>query len=142
MSTAATPAALQLSVNQFQLANHSSNIKVSYSPPEGPIIVGQPAKTPFVYSGPEGELRFSEAQITRDDTPIGTIWSVVLTQSEAGSTTLALVVPPVVGYGSHHIGTYAVKARKSGSPVIVGAVFTYEVEHLKGDAEFVRFLAQ
>ena len=142
MSTAAIPAALELSVNQFQFASHSGNMKVSYSPPQGPIIVGQPPKTPFVYSGPEGELRFSEAQITRDDTPMGTIWSVVLTQSEAGSTTLALVLPPVVGNGSHHIGTYAVKARKSGSPVIVGAVFTYEVEHLKGDAEFVRFLAQ
>jgi len=142
MSTAATTAAPQLSVNKFQLASHSGNTKVSYSPPQGPIVVGLPPKTPFVYSGPEGELSFSEAQITRDDTPMGSIWSVVLTQSEASSTTLALFLPPVIGNGSHTIGTYAVKARRSGSPVIVGAVFTYEVEHLKGDAEFVRFFAQ
>jgi hypothetical protein len=142
MSTAATPAASQLTVNQFELASHSGNTKVSYSPPQGPLIVGQPPKTPLVYSGPEGELRFGEAQITRDETAMGTFWCVVLTQNEAESITFALLLPPVIGDGSHKVSTYAVKARKSGSPVIVGALFSYEVEHLKGDAGFVRFLAQ
>jgi hypothetical protein len=142
MSTAAAPAALELSVNKFQLASHSGNTKVTYSPPQGPLVVGQPPKTPFVYSGPEGELSFSEAQITRTETALGTLWSVVLTQSAAGSTTFAVFLPRIVGNGSHTIGTYALKARKSGSPVIVGAELTYEVEHLKGDAECVRFFAQ
>ncbi len=141
MSTAtATPAITQLTVNKFQLANHSGKTKVSYSPPEGPIVVGLPAKTPFLYSGPEGEFSFTEAQITRDNTPLGTLWSVVLTQTEADSITFAVLIPPVLGNGSHTIGTYAVKARKSAS-VSAGAVSTYETEHLKGDAEFVRFFA-
>jgi hypothetical protein len=142
MSTAtAAPAATQLTVNKFQLANHSGKTKVSYSPPEGPIVVGVTPKTPFSYSGPEGELSFTEGQITRDNTPLGTLWSVVLTQSATGSTTFAVLIPPVLGNGSHTIGTYAVKARKSAS-VSAGAVFTYEMEHLKGDAEFVRFFAR
>jgi hypothetical protein len=141
MSTAtATPAVTQLTVNKFQLANHSGKTKVSYSPPEGPIVVGLPPKTPFTYSGPEGELSFTEEQITRDNTPMGTLWSVVLTQTEGASITFAVLIPPVLGNGSHTIETYAVKARKSAS-VSAGAVFTYEMEHLKGDAEFIRFFA-
>jgi hypothetical protein len=141
MSTAAAaPAVTELTVNQFQLANHSGKTKVSYAPPQGPIVVGVAPKTPFVYSGPEGELRFTEEQITRDATPMGTLWSVVLTQNEAASITFAVLIPPVLGNGSHTVGTYAVKARKSAS-VSAGAVFTYEMEHLKGDAEFIRFFA-
>jgi hypothetical protein len=142
MSTAATPAALQLSINRFELASHSGAMKVSYSPDQGPIVVEQSPKTPFVYKGPEGELSFTETQITREDTPMGSLWSVVLTQSAAGSTTLSLFLPPIFGNGSHTITTYAVRTHKSGSPVIVGAGLTYEVERLKGDAEFIRFFAQ
>lgn len=102
--------------------------------------MGLPPKAPFTYSGPEGELSFTEEQITRDNTPMGTLWSVVLTQTEAASTTFAVLIPPVLGNGSHTVGTYAVKARKSAS-VSAGAVFTYEIEHLKGDAELIRFFA-
>jgi hypothetical protein len=141
MSAAAIPATPQVSVNQFQLASHSGHTKVTYTPSQGPIEVGQPPKTPFVYHGPEGDLSFREDQITREETAMGSLWSVVLTQTTASSTTFALFLPPISGSESHTISTYAVKARKSGSPVAVGPEFTYEVEHLKGDASFVRLRA-
>lgn len=69
---------------------------------------------------------------------MGTLLSVVLKPpSDLPSTTFSLFLPPVaMGNGkSETFTTYAVKTHKGGFVLPKGALLTYEVERLSGNAE-------
>jgi len=146
MSTAATPAPRQLATgNKFEFASHSGNTKVTYFPfAPGPIIAGHTVGASLAYTGPEGDHNFSSPQITQQETPLGTLISVVLRPEGStgipGSIAFSLFLPPVdMGDSkSQTFTTYAVKTVRKDSVVLLpGPQLTYEVERLHGDAEIV-----
>jgi len=146
MSTAATPAIPATTTgNAFQFTSHSGHVKVSYNlDPNGPPRQGNPIQAPTLsYNGPEGQLSFSGSQIALADTPMGTLVSVVLKQSDAGTTTFSLFLPPVnvVTGSSQSFNTYAVKTSADNSPVSIGSPLAYDVHPYKGVAETIRFHA-
>ena len=146
MSTAPTPAP-QPSIgngNKFDFSTHSGNINVTYYPTApGPIQAGEPQGSLFIYDGPEGELSFRGPAVNKQETPAGTMLSVVLKPNGpagSGSITFSLFLPPVaIGSDkSQTFTTYAVKATDVTPPLLLpGARLHYEVERLKGDAQEV-----
>jgi len=145
MATATTsiaPVSPLTGFNQFQLVSHSGKTKVSYTPDQGPIVVGRPPATPFVYSGPEGEMSFTDNQISWQTTPMGTLLSVVFTpQIALHRKTFSLILPPVAGTGPHSITTYAVETQEVESVKPHGAQLTYQVERFQGMVEQVALRA-
>lgn len=143
MSTAATPITSQPTGNKFDFASRSGKVKVTYYPiAPGPPIVGRPPGPSFSYSGPEGQLGFSGAEIAQEATQIGILLSVVLKpQDDTGSTVFSLFLPPVAmanNSKSQAFATYAVKTQNAGSSgVVAGAQLSYDVESLAGNAEMV-----
>jgi hypothetical protein len=148
MSTATTPSApidAQLNTgNKFDFSTHSGNINITYYPTApGPIVVGELQGSLFIYDGPEGELSFRGSEVSKQETPVGSMLSVVLKPNGpagSGSITFALFLPSVaIGSDkSQTFTTYAVKATDvTPSLLLPGSRLQYEVERLKGDAQDV-----
>jgi hypothetical protein len=106
-------------------------------------VAGVPQGSLFIYDGPEGELSFRGSAITKEETAVGAMLSVVLKPNGpagSGSITFSLFLPPVaIGNNkSETFTTYAVKATNvKPSLLLPGARLHYEVERLKGDAQEV-----
>ncbi len=134
-----TAAALVKSANAFTLASQSGKTTITYYPDApGPLVQGLTPGALLEYIGPEGNLSFRSAQISRQDTPSGQLLSIVLKpQFDAGSVALSLFLPPVnVGEsGSQKFTTYAVKTHHTGFSMNAGAQISYEVEHMQGEAK-------
>lgn len=125
MSTTANPtaqAAPELgigNVNKFDFVNSTGDVKVTYYPvAPGPPRQGQPQGPLFTYQSPEGELTFRGAEVAKEQTPMGTLLSVLVqSHSLVSSTTFSLFLPPVaIGSTKSQIfTTYAIKTtdRKS-----------------------------
>jgi hypothetical protein len=148
MSTAAIatdPIATQLSTgNKFDFFTHSGNVSVTYYPTApGPIVAGELQGSLLIYDGMEGELSFRGSEITKQETPAGTMLSVVVKPNGpagSGSITFSLFLPPVaIGSDkSQTFTTYALKATNVKLPLLLpGTRLDYEVERLKGDAQDV-----
>ena len=143
MSSTATAAVPQVTTgNMFQFVSHSGPTTITYNlDPSGPLIVGQPRQAPTLsYAGPEGQLNFAGSQISQQDSPMGTLLSVVLkVNNDTGGITFSLFLPTVImGDGqSQPFTTYGVKTYQRGFTVAPGAERTYEVERFKGTAELI-----
>jgi hypothetical protein len=127
------------SANTFTLVSQSSGTTITYYPDApGPLVQGLTQGALFEYRGPEGQLSFRSAQISRQETPSGQLLSVVLKpQVDAGSLALSVFLPPVsVGpSGSESFTTYGVKTHHAGLVANAGAQITYEMECFEVDAK-------
>ncbi len=136
-STAAAPRLR--SANAFELVSRSGRTRVTYYPDApGPLVEGLTPGALFEYSGPEGNLSFRSAQISRQDTPSGQLLSVVLKpQFDAGSIAFSLFLPPVNvdNTGTQPFTTCGVKARHVGQAESSGAQISYEMERFDGEAK-------
>src|SRR5664279_4979552 len=95
------------------------------------------------YQGPEGERTFFGQQITRLDTSLGTLLTVVLEpNADAGAISITVVVPQVFGVTRQQpltFGTVAVKTTGRGFTTAPGVALTYDLLPLGGDATDCRY---
>jgi len=143
MSTTATAAIpLVKTGNTFQFVSHSGPTRITYNlDPSGPLIVGHPRQAPTLsYDGPEGQLNFSGEQVSQQDSPMGTLLTVLLKpNNDTGGITFSLFLPTVIVGDEHSqpFTTYGVKTYERGFTVAPGAERSYEVERFKGTAELI-----
>jgi hypothetical protein len=127
----------------YNLNNHKKSVEIVYStdrkgPPETNFIVA----ATLTYSGPEGQFKFEAPQIQLQDTPMGTLVSVVLiTEPIGGNTSLSVFLPPI-DFGNNDtekFTTYLVKTKviRHPLPETAGPGMTYDVESLSGVAQEV-----
>ena len=146
MSTTATAAVPQVKTgNMFQFVSHSGPTTITYNlDPSGPLIVGHPIQAPALsYNGPEGQFNFSGEQISQQDSPMGTLVTVVLkVNNDTGGITFSLFLPTVImGDQPQPFTTYGVKTYQRGFVISPGAERTYEVERFKATAELITLRA-
>lgn len=138
MSTTTTAAAQSAAANQYELQDHSGNVKVTYYPfAPGPMVQGQTPGAELAYSGPQGDFTFRGSQVEMQDTTLGQMISVVLKpQNDTGSLTFVLFLPQVVlgSSNSEAFNTICVTARKPGFIMKPGSQIHYEVERMHGTA--------
>jgi len=124
----------------YEFSNHKKSVEISYNtqrhgPPPSLFVI--PAT--LSYSGPEGKLTFEGGNIQSQDSPMGTIISVVLkTDPIGGNTNLSIFLPPLT-FGNNDMekfSTYLVKTKvvRHPLPQTPGTGMTYEVESLTGIA--------
>jgi hypothetical protein len=120
----------------YDLSNNKKSVEISYSterrgPPRTNFIIA----ATLSYNGPEGQLNFAESQIQSQDSPLGTLLSVVLkTDPVAGNTNLSIFLPPI-SFGNNDTQTFATYLVKSQViPQTPGCGMTYQVESLTGVA--------
>lgn len=125
----------------YEFSNHKKSVEISYNterrtPP--PSLAIEAAT--LTYNGPEGQLKFTGSQIQTQDTPVGTLLSVVLRTNEFnGNTNLSIFLPSITfGNNSDMVkfSTYMVKSQVhphlvAGLPTVG---MTYQVETLSGMA--------
>jgi hypothetical protein len=125
----------------YEFCNHKKSVEISYNtdrrtPP--PSLAIEAAT--LTYNGPEGQLKFTGSQIQTQDTPVGTLVSVVLKANEFnGNTNLSIFLPSITfGVNSEMLkfSTYLVKSQVH--PHVVAGLttvgMTYDVEPLSGIA--------
>lgn len=130
----------------YRLNTSDNATRVTFFPQElGPLGQGEPGVSALEYDGPEGSRRFRGAQITQQQTVLGTLISVNLRSGAADEPPLdfALVLPPVelgdevrqdfktVGILVQGLGFVADRS---------GAQLTYEILGLEGIAEYIPIL--
>ena len=126
--------------NEYTFTHGGGTTEIVFFPSRpGPILQGQPATGPELrYKGEEGAFTFFSDGIEIQDSPLGSVISVVLRLNVgAGSLTFTLVLPPV-NMGSKKKETFhtiGVKTTSVGNIITEGAQRTYVVLHLKGLAE-------
>ena len=111
----AAPAKVVLGTT-YEFSNHKKSVQISYNterrtPPPSQAIVA----ATLTYNGPEGQLKFTGSQIQTQDTPVGTLLSVVLKANEFnGNTNLSIFLPSIT-FGTNSdmakFATYMVKCR-------------------------------
>jgi len=125
----------------YEFSNHKKSVEISYdterrgAPPTLFIVAAT-----LTYNGPEGQLKFTGSQIQTQDTPVGTLLSVVLKANEFnGNTNLSIFLPSIT-FGTNSdmekFSTYLVKSQVhphlvAGLPTVG---MTYDVEPLSGIA--------
>jgi hypothetical protein len=125
----------------YEFSNHKKSVEISYnterkSPP--PSLAIEAAT--LTYNGPEGQLEFTGSQIQTQETPVGTLLSVVLRANEFnGNTNLSIFLPSIT-FGNNSdmekFSTYMVKSQVHPHPVagLTTVGMTYDVEPLSGIA--------
>ena len=125
----------------YDFSNHKKSVEISYNterrgPPPTEFIVA----ATLTYNGPEGQLKFTGSQIQSQDTPLGTLLSVVLKVNEFnGNTNLSIFLPSIT-FGNNSdmekFSTYMVTSQVH--PHLVAGLttigMTYNVEPLSGIA--------
>ena len=125
----------------YEFSNQKKSVQISYNterrgPPPTLFVIA----ANLTYNGPEGQLTFTGSQIQTQDTPVGTILSVVLKANEFnGNTNLSIFLPSIT-FGTNSdmakFSTYLVKSQVH--PHLVAGLttvgMTYEVEALSGIA--------
>jgi hypothetical protein len=128
-----------LGANRFTFTGDRTSITFFPVAP-GPLHVGQEGGR-LVYQGPEGDFTFNGKEITRVDSALGTLLTVVLhVNTDAGGLTITVVVPPAIGVTRNHpvtFATFAVKTSSRGFILTPGVQFTYTLLPLAGVAEEV-----
>jgi hypothetical protein len=125
----------------YEFSNHKKSVEISYNtdrrttPPSLAIVAAT-----LTYNGPEGQLTFTGSQIQTQDTPVGTLLSVVLKANEFnGNTNLSIFLPSIT-FGNNSdmekFSTYMVTSQVH--PHLVAGLttigMTYNVEPLSGIA--------
>jgi len=125
----------------YEFSNHKKSVEISYNTERRgtpPSLLIEAAN--LTYNGPEGQLKFTGSQIQTQDTPVGTLLSVVLKANEFnGNTNLSIFLPSVT-FGNNSdmekFSTYMVKSQVH--PHLVAGLatvgMTYDVEPLSGIA--------
>jgi hypothetical protein len=126
--------------NEFTFAGDQTNITYLTQMP-GPIPVGTTDEGRLEYQGPEGDLVFSGNQITRLDSALGTLLTVVLRpNADAGAINISVLVPKAFGVTRENpvtFGTVAIKTTSRGFVNTPGVELTYDVLPLVGQAHQV-----
>jgi hypothetical protein len=136
--------------NEFTFTHDEGTTEIVFFPNRpGPIVLGQPAIGPELnYKGPEGSFTFLSDKIDIQNSPLGSLISVILGGIDIFGGTerflrFSLVLPPVnmgeTGKQSFH--TIGVKTATTIGGVTDGAQLKYTVVPLKGLAEIVRLPA-
>ena len=119
--------------------DESTPLIVFYPNRPGPILQGEPETGPELrYKGVEGAFTFFSDRIEIQDSPLGSLISVLLKPNVgAGGLTFTLVLPPV-NMGAKKKETFytlGIKTTSIGNIIADGAQRTYTVLHLKGLAK-------
>ena len=126
--------------NEFTFAGDRTNITYLTQMP-GPIPVGTTDEGRLEYQGPEGDLIFSGNQITRLDSALGTLLTVVLRPNvDTGAINITVLVPKAFGVTRENpvtFGTVAIKTTSRGFIDTPGVELTYDVLPLVGQAHQV-----
>jgi hypothetical protein len=126
--------------NEFAFAGDRTKITYLTHMP-GPIRAGTTDEGRLEYQGPEGDLVFSGNQISRLDSALGTLLTVVLTpNADAGAVNITVLVPKAFGVTREHpvtFGTIAIKTTSRGFINTPGVELTYDVLPLVGRAHQV-----
>jgi hypothetical protein len=125
-----------LGANEFLFTGDRTQITFFPQTP-GPLTP-EKAGGELQYQGPEGERTFFGQQITRLDTSLGTLLTVVLEpNADAGAISITVVVPQVFGVTRQQpltFGTVAVKTTGRGFTTAPGVALTYDLLPLVGEA--------
>lgn len=125
-----------LGANRFTFDGDRTQITYFPSAP-GPVVAGQEGGR-LEYHGIEGDLTFSGAQIELQDSPLGTLVTVVFESNpDIGVRTLTLFVPQVFGVSREKpltFETLAIKATRRGFTAAPGVGRTYTILPLLGTA--------
>src|SRR5215470_13312930 len=117
-----------LGANEFTFDGDRTRINFLTETP-GPIPVGTTGEGRLQYQGPEGDYVFSGDQITRLDSALGTLVTVVLQpNADTGDIEITILVPKVFGVTREDpltFGTIAVKTTSRGFIDTSGAELTY-----------------
>ena len=129
-----------LGANEFTFAGDRTTIAYLTQTP-GPIPVGTTVEGRLEYQGPEGHHVFSGNQITRLDSALGTLLTVVLRpNADAGAINITVLVPEAFGVTRDSpvtFGTIAIKTTSRGFINTPGVELTYDVLPLVGQAHQV-----
>jgi len=126
--------------NEFTFIGDRTEITYLTKMP-GPIPVGTTDEGRLGYQGPEGDHIFSGNQITRLDSALGTLLTVVLRpNADAGAISITVLVPKAFGVTRENpvtFGTIAIKTTSRGFINTPGMELTYSVLPLVGQAHQV-----
>ena len=126
--------------NEFTFAGDRTSITYLTQMP-GPIPVGTTDEGQLEYQGPEGDHVFSGDQITRLDSALGTLLTVVLRpNADVGAINITVLVPEAFGVTRENpvtFGTVAIKTTSRGFVDTPGVELTYDVLPLVGQAHQV-----
>ncbi len=129
-----------LGANEFTFAGDRTQMTYLTEMP-GPIPVGSSQRGQLGYQGPEGDDVFSGDQITRLDSALGTLLTVVLRpNADAGDIKITVLVPKAFGVRREDpvtFGTIAIKTTSRGFIDTPGVELTYDVLPLVGQAHQV-----
>jgi hypothetical protein len=129
-----------LGANQFTFAGDRTTITYLTQMP-GPIPVGTTDEGRLDYQGPEGDHAFSGNQLTRLDSALGTLLTVVLRpNADAGAINITVLVPKAFGATRDNpvtFATIAIKTTSRGFVTTPGVELTYDVLPLVGQAHQV-----
>jgi len=125
----------------YEFSSRKKSVEITYNtdrriPPPSLAIVA----ATLTYSGPEGQLQFTGSQIQTQDTPVGTLLSLVLKANEFNGNTNRSIFLPSITFGNNNdmekFSTYLVKSQVH--PHLVAGLATVgmtdDVEPLSGIA--------
>lgn len=135
----AVPANENLGANEFTFRGDRTSITYFPSTP-GPLVVGHEGGE-LDYQGPEGTFQFYGRDITRMDSPLGTLLAVVLRPDlDTGAISVTVLVPEVIGVTRQSpvtFSTLAIKTTSRGFVAGPGVGLTYDVLPLLAEAKEV-----
>ena len=128
-----------LGANEFTFTGDRTTVTFFPVAP-GPLHVGDEGGE-LIYHGIEGDLTFRGKEITRLDSDLGTLLTVVLQPNlDAGARNFTLLVPRAFGVTRQQpvtFGTLGVKTSTRGFIATPGVALTYDVLPLVGEAKDV-----
>jgi hypothetical protein len=132
--------AIDLGANEFTFEGDRTQITYLTQTP-GPIRKGFGGEGELRYQGPEGDATFVGEQITRLDSSLGVLLTVVLrVNSDTGDIKITLLVPRAIGATHTDPVTFsgiAIKTTGRGFIETPGVELTYDVLPLLGQARLV-----
>ena len=131
-----SPAGEDLGANEFTFSGDRTSITFFPTTP-GPLIIGHEGGE-LRYQGPEGTFTFYGKQITRVDSPLGTLLTVTLQPDfDAGAINITVLTPRAFGVTRQApvaFATVAIKTTSRGFVTGPGVELTYTVVPLLGHA--------
>jgi hypothetical protein len=128
-----------LGANEFTFSGDRTSITFFPTTP-GPVIVGHEGGQ-LSYQGPEGAFTVYGDQITRSDSPLGTLLTVTLQPNfDTGAIKITILVPRAFGVtrgAPLTFTTVAIKTTSRGFTTSPGVELTYTVLPLLGQANDV-----
>ncbi|HYU71794.1 MAG TPA: hypothetical protein VEL31_03850 [Ktedonobacteraceae bacterium] len=127
--------------NMYTFSGENTQITY-YTQTPGPLVVGEDASGGRLeYHGVEGEHTVSGHALQKQDSPLGTLLTVLLKpNNDTGGLTLTVLLPGVFGVTFENPVTFqtlAIKTASRGFVATPGAQFTYEIVPLLATAKMV-----